>query len=84
MSIGEKYIPEARVQARNWIRTWEIIVRITTDGKAAPGNPFIKDAGDKPEIYSYGHRNPDGLDINPETGGLWESELVRGVATKPT
>ena len=28
-----------------------------------------------PDIYSYGHRNPDGLDIDPATGGLWESEF---------
>jgi glucose/arabinose dehydrogenase len=75
VSIGEKYIPEARVQAQQLDSYLGKIVRITTDGKAAPGNPFIKDAGDKPEIYSYGHRNPDGLDINPETGGLWESEF---------
>ena len=77
VSIGEKYIPEAGVQAQLQLDLILLgkIVRITTDGKAAPGNPFIKDAGDKPEIYSYGHRNPDGLDINPETGGLWESEF---------
>ncbi len=75
VSVGEKYIPEARVQAQQLDSYLGKIVRITTDGKAAPGNPFIKDAGDKPEIYSYGHRNPDGLDINPETGGLWESEF---------
>jgi aldose sugar dehydrogenase len=75
VSIGEKYIPEARVQAQELDSYLGKIVRITTDGKAAPGNPFIKDAGDKPEIYSYGHRNPDGLDIDPATGGLWESEF---------
>ena len=75
VSVGEKYIPEARVQAQQLDSYLGKIVRITTDGKAAPGNPFIKDAGDKPEIYSYGLRNPDGLDINPETGGLWESEF---------
>ena len=75
VSVGEKYIPEARVQAQQLDSYLGKIVRITTDGKAAPGNPFIKDAGDKPEIYSYGHRNPDGLDIDPATGGLWESEF---------
>jgi glucose/arabinose dehydrogenase len=75
VSVGEKYIEEARIQAQQLDSYLGKIVRITTDGKAVPGNPFIKEAGDKPEIYSYGHRNPDGLDINPATGGLWESEF---------
>jgi aldose sugar dehydrogenase len=75
VSLGEKYLPESRVQAQQLNSLLGKIVRITTDGKPAPGNPFIKDAADKPEIYSYGHRNPDGLDINPVTGELWESEF---------
>ena len=75
VSVGEKYLPESRVQAQQLNSLLGKIVRITTDGQPAPGNPFIKDAGDKPEIYSYGHRNPDGLDINPLTGELWESEF---------
>ncbi len=75
VSIGEKFIPEARVQAQQLNSDLGKIVRITTSGQAVPGNPFIKTAGDKPEIYSYGHRNPDGLDINPATGELWESEF---------
>jgi aldose sugar dehydrogenase len=75
VSIGEKYIPEARVQAQQLDSYLGKIVRITTDGKAVPGNPFIKDADDKPEIYSYGHRNPDGLDLDPATGELWDSEF---------
>lgn len=75
VSVGEKYLPESRVQAQQLNSLLGKIVRITTDGQPAPGNPFIKDAADKPEIYSYGHRNPDGLDINPVTGELWESEF---------
>ncbi len=75
VSVGEKYIPDARVQAQQLDSYLGKIVRITTDGKPVPGNPFIKEVGDKPEIYSYGHRNPDGLDVNPATGGLWESEF---------
>ena len=75
VSVGEKYLPESRVQAQQLNSLLGKIVRITTDGQPAPGNPFIKDAGDMPEIYSYGHRNPDGLDINPVTGALWESEF---------
>jgi len=75
VSVGEKFIPEARVQAQKLDSYLGKIVRITTDGKPAPGNPFINKAGAIPEIFSYGHRNPDGLDINPATGELWESEF---------
>ncbi len=75
VSVGEKFIPEARVQAQQLNSYLGKIVKITTDGKPAPANPFLNKADDKPEIFSYGHRNPDGLDINPATGELWESEF---------
>ena len=75
VSVGEKFIPEARVQAQKLDSYLGKIIRITTHGKPAPGNPFFNKAGTEPEIFSYGHRNPDGLDINPATGELWESEF---------
>jgi glucose/arabinose dehydrogenase len=50
------------------------IVRITPDGAPAPGNPFANKPGARPEIWSYGHRNPQGLAINPSDGKLWEQE----------
>jgi glucose/arabinose dehydrogenase len=75
VSLGEKFIPEARVQAQNLDSYLGKIIKITTDGKPASGNPFLKTQGAKPEIFSYGHRNPEGLDINPATDELWESEF---------
>jgi glucose/arabinose dehydrogenase len=50
------------------------IVRITPDGAAPPDNPFANKPGARPEIWSYGHRNPQGLAINPADGKLWEQE----------
>ena len=50
------------------------IVRITPDGQPAPGNPFAGKPGARPEIWSYGHRNPQGLALNPADGKLWEQE----------
>jgi glucose/arabinose dehydrogenase len=50
------------------------IVRITTDGTPPPDNPFTNKPGAKPEIWSYGHRNPQGLALNPADGKLWEQE----------
>ncbi|SFK94191.1 Glucose/arabinose dehydrogenase, beta-propeller fold [Porphyromonadaceae bacterium KH3CP3RA] len=51
------------------------VIYITTEGEPVPGNPFIGTEGALPEIYSYGHRNPQGLDIHPVTGELWLSEM---------
>ncbi len=75
VSAGERSILEGRKQAEDLSSGLGKIFRITKDGEAAPGNPFINQAGAKPEIYSYGHRNPQGLDINPVTGDLWEAEF---------
>jgi aldose sugar dehydrogenase len=50
------------------------IVRIRPDGGVPPDNPFVGRAGAKPEIWSYGHRNSQGLALHPATGKLWEQE----------
>ncbi len=50
------------------------IVRIATDGAAPKDNPFAGKSGARPEIWSIGHRNPQGLAINPADGTLWEQE----------
>jgi aldose sugar dehydrogenase len=50
------------------------IIRITPDGAAPPDNPFVNKPGARPEIWSYGHRNPQGLATNPADGKLWEQE----------
>jgi aldose sugar dehydrogenase len=50
------------------------IVRLHDDGRVPNDNPFVRRAGARPEIWSYGHRNPQGLAVNPATGELWEHE----------
>ena len=75
VSVGEKSSPETRVQAQQLNSYLGKIVRITTGGKPVQGNPFLNTPGAMPGIFSMGHRNPDGLDINPATGELWESEF---------
>jgi len=50
------------------------IHRIHDDGRVPKDNPFVNNADALPTIWSYGHRNPQGLDLNPETGEIWESE----------
>jgi glucose/arabinose dehydrogenase len=50
------------------------INRIHDDGRVPADNPFVNRAGAKPEIYSYGHRNPQALLVHPETGDIWATE----------
>jgi glucose/arabinose dehydrogenase len=50
------------------------VLHLTPDGKPVPGNPFLGKAGYAPEVYSMGHRSPEGLAINPANGELWETE----------
>ena len=50
------------------------IVRLRDDGGAPEDNPFVGQEGAKPEIYSYGHRNVQGLALRPEDGSIWAHE----------
>jgi glucose/arabinose dehydrogenase len=50
------------------------ILRLTDEGKPAPGNPFEKTAGARPEIFSLGNRNVQGAALDPKTGALWAVE----------
>ena len=50
-------------------------LRLEPDGSIPDDNPFVDDAAAQDAIYSYGHRNAQGLDIHPETGAIWESEF---------
>jgi glucose/arabinose dehydrogenase len=50
------------------------IVRLHDDGRVPADNPFAGRPGARPEIYSYGHRNPQGMTVNPDTGEIWASE----------
>jgi len=50
------------------------VVRIFPDGKVPDDNPFVGQSGVRPEIWSYGHRNPQGAALNPWNGTLWENE----------
>jgi len=50
------------------------ILRLNDDGSVPPDNPFVGQAGHRPEIYTLGHRNTLGLIVHPETGVLWNHE----------
>jgi len=74
VSTGERSDKETRVYAQKTDNYLGKILKITKEGKPAPGNPFIGKAGFKPEIYAYGIRNPQGMAIDP-AGNLWDIEM---------
>ena len=74
VSTGERSDLETRPQAQQLNSALGKILYITKDGKPVSGNPFASDATAKPEIYTYGHRNVQGLALHPTTGELWENE----------
>jgi len=50
------------------------VLRINDDGTIPPDNPFVGRADAHPAVFSYGHRNPQGLALHPGTGAVWEHE----------
>jgi glucose/arabinose dehydrogenase len=75
VSTGERSDLETRPKAQDLKSGLGKLVRITTDGQAAPGNPFAGRTDALPEIYTYGHRNVQGIAFDPQTGDLWECEF---------
>ena len=49
-------------------------IRLHDDGRVPEDNPFVGEAGIYPEIWTWGHRNAQGMAVHPETGELWQNE----------
>jgi glucose/arabinose dehydrogenase len=73
LSTGDRFVDKMRAQRLDDLAGK--VLRLERDGRPAAGNPFIGQSGARPEIFSYGHRNPQGLARNPWTGSLWEAEF---------
>jgi aldose sugar dehydrogenase len=75
VTLGDRQSDAQRGFAQDLGRGNGKVVRITTDGAAAPGNPsFAAAPGAQSGIWSYGHRNPQGAALHPTTGQLWVNE----------
>ena len=72
VTLGEHF--SHRDEAQNLGNHLGKLIRITPDGAAPNDNPFVGRDGERPEIWSYGHRNEQGLAINPASGEVWEIE----------
>lgn len=72
ITMGDRY--DLRDSAQTLNNHLGKIMRIHEDGKIPIDNPFVSKKKALPEIWSYGHRNPQGLTLHPVTGELWEHE----------
>ena len=71
LSVGER---QQRDEAQTLGSHLGKILRLRDDGAAPGDNPFVGTPGARPEIFSFGHRNPQGLALHPESGALWSAE----------
>lgn len=71
ISLGDRRQIRESQNLGNHIGT---MIRLNDDGSVPDDNPFIGQAGALPEIFSYGHRNVQGMTLHPESGEIWAHE----------
>lgn len=74
VTLGERQAKHFTIRAQDLETHFGKIVRLRPDGSVPPDNPFVTVPGARPEIWSYGHRNVQGIAIHPVTGELWATE----------
>ena len=78
LTLGDRQVaPEGNLEAhpaQDLTNHHGKLIRLHDDGRVPADNPFVNQAGAKPEIWSYGHRNVQGIAIHPETGDVWANE----------
>ena len=78
VTVGERMVPPRgdleKHPAQDLSNHHGKVIRLHDDGRVPDDNPFVGREGARPEIWSYGHRNMQGLAIDPRTGDLWETE----------
>lgn len=78
VTIGDRQVPPAGELETHPAQLLSdhhgVVVRLAEDGSTPAGNPFVGEDRALDEIWSYGHRNAQGMTMNPETGDLWLTE----------
>jgi glucose/arabinose dehydrogenase len=74
VTLGDRSVPDGRMQAQRLDGLLGKIVRINLDGTVPKDNPFVGKEGVPPQMWSYGHRNVQAAALHPSTGELWEAE----------
>jgi glucose/arabinose dehydrogenase len=71
LTLGDRYEEK---RAQDLSDDWGSLIRMRVDGSFPDDNPFVGKQGARPGIWSYGHRNPQGLAIDAQTGQIWLHE----------
>jgi aldose sugar dehydrogenase len=74
ITLGERAAGSESPKAQDLSTHHGKVVRIRTDGSVPNDNPFVTTPNARPEIWSLGHRNPQGAALHPTTGELWINE----------
>jgi glucose/arabinose dehydrogenase len=78
LTLGDRQVPpEGNLEAhpaQDLSNHHGKVIRLHDDGRVPSDNPFVNRTGARPEIWTYGHRNVQGLAIHPETGAIWINE----------
>ncbi len=78
LTLGDRQVPpEGKLEthpAQDLSNHHGKLIRLHDDGRVPKDNPFVSRDGARPEIWSYGHRNMQGLAIHPQTGDIWTNE----------
>ncbi len=78
LTLGDRQVaPEGKLEAhpaQDLSNHHGKMIRLHDDGRVPSDNPFVNRAGARPEIWSYGHRNVQGLAIHPQSGDIWTNE----------
>jgi glucose/arabinose dehydrogenase len=78
LTLGDRQVPpEGNLEAhpaQDLSNHHGKVVRLNEDGTVPADNPFVSRSGARPEIWSYGHRNVQGIAIDPATGNVWTNE----------
>lgn len=72
ITLGERF--DYKEEAQNPQNHLGTIVRLTPEGKVPADNPFAGNDKGRPEIFSYGHRNVQGIALHPQSGKVWTHE----------
>jgi aldose sugar dehydrogenase len=78
LTLGDRQVPPegnlAAHPAQDLSNHHGKMIRLHDDGRVPADNPFVNRAGARPETWSWGHRNVQGLAIHPDTGDIWVNE----------
>ncbi len=78
LTVGDRQIPPRgdleSHPAQDLSNHHGVVVRLHDDGRVPEDNPFVGQEGARPEIWSYGHRNAQGLAIQPDDSAVWLTE----------